>query len=125
MFNLARILVVDDAMFMRVGLKNILQSGGHEVVAEAENGEDAIEKFKQFKPDLVTMDITMPKLDGIAATRAIKEIDPAANIVMVTAMGQKHMVLQAIEAGARDFSVKPFQPERVLAGVKKIVGEGG
>ncbi len=121
---LARVLIVDDAMFMRVGLKNILQGNGLEVVDEADNGEDAIAKFQQHKPDLVTMDITMPKMDGIAATREIKKLDPEAKVIMVTAMGQKHMVIQAIEAGARDFIVKPFQPDRVMDGVRKLLGLG-
>jgi len=118
---LARILIVDDAMFMRVTLKNILTKEGHEVVGEAENGEEAVAKYQELKPDVVTMDITMPKMDGIAAVKAIMGNDPSAKIVMCTAMGQKNMVLEAIQAGAKDFIVKPFQPERVSEGIAKVV----
>jgi len=117
----ARILVVDDAMFMRVTLRNILTKAGHEVVGEADNGEEAIARYRQLQPDLVTMDITMPKMDGITAVKRIVESDPTARIVMCTAMGQKSMVLDAIEAGAKDFIVKPFEPERVIEGVDKVL----
>ncbi len=116
-----RVMVVDDAAFMRMMLKDILSKNGFEVVAEAENGQVAVEKFKEIKPDLVTMDITMPELDGISAVKKIKETDANARVVMCSAMGQQAMVIDAIQAGARDFIVKPFQPERVLEAVNKAL----
>lgn len=116
-----RILITDDALFMRVTLKNILTQNGYEVVGEAQNGAESVELYKQLKPDLVTMDITMPEMDGIAALKAIRENDPNACIVMCTAMGQKNMVVEAIQAGAKDFIVKPFQPERVVEAVQKLL----
>lgn len=114
-----RILITDDALFMRVTLKNILTGAGYEVVGEAGNGVESVELFKKLKPDLVTMDITMPELDGIGALKAIKELDPNARVVMCTAMGQKNMVVEAIQAGAKDFIIKPFQPDRVLESIAK------
>lgn len=117
-----KILITDDALFMRVTLKNILISNGYEVAAEACNGQEAVEKYAAIKPDLVLMDITMPIMDGISATKAIKTADPGANVVMCTAMGQKNMVIEAIQAGAKDFIVKPFQPDRVLESIKKLIG---
>jgi len=117
-----RILLVDDAVFMRMMLKDILQKNGYEVVGEAENGAVALEKYKELKPDLVIMDITMPEVDGIQAVKDIKKYDPSANIIMCSAMGQQAMVIEAIQAGAKDFIVKPFQAERVLEAVNKIVG---
>lgn len=117
-----RILITDDALFMRVTLKNILVANGYEVAGEAVNGQEAVEKYTSIHPDLVLMDITMPVMDGITATKTIKAKDPAANVVMCTAMGQKNMVIEAIQAGAKDFIVKPFQPERVLESIKKLLG---
>ncbi|SHE94430.1 two-component system, chemotaxis family, response regulator CheY [Caldanaerobius fijiensis DSM 17918] len=117
-----KILVVDDAVFMRMMLKDILKKNGYESIVEAENGVVAVEKYKEEKPDLVLMDITMPEMDGIQAVRAIKAIDPNAKIVMCSAMGQQAMVIEAIQAGARDFIVKPFQHDRVIEAVKKILG---
>jgi len=117
-----RILVVDDAAFMRMMVKDILSKNGYEVVGEAENGLKAVEKYQELKPDLTTMDITMPEMDGISAVKAIKKIDPSAKIIMCSAMGQQSMVVEAIQAGARDFIVKPFQPDRVLEAVRKAVG---
>ncbi|NLY88911.1 MAG: response regulator [Firmicutes bacterium] len=117
-----RVLVVDDAAFMRIMIKDILQKGGYEVVGEAEDGKKAIEKYKELKPDLVTMDITMPDMDGIAAVKEIRKIDENAVIIMCSAMGQQAMVIDAIQAGAKDFVVKPFQPERVLEAIKKVMG---
>lgn len=114
-----RILITDDALFMRVTLKNILVQNGYEVVGEATNGSESVEMYKQLRPDIVTMDITMPEMDGLTALRAIKAHDPHASVVMCTAMGQKNMVVEAIQAGAKDFIVKPFQPERVLDAVGK------
>ncbi|MBC7331006.1 MAG: response regulator [Synergistetes bacterium] len=117
----ARVLIVDDAAFMRMMLRDILTKNGYEVAAEAENGVQAVEKYKEVKPDLVTMDITMPEMDGITAVKEIKKIDPQAKIVMVSAMGQQAMVIEAIQAGALDFVVKPFQPDRVLEAIKKAL----
>ena len=119
---MARIMVVDDAAFMRMMLKDILGKGGYEVVGEAENGLKAVDKYKELSPDLVLMDITMPEMDGIGAVRKIKEIDPNAKIIMCSAMGQQAMVIESIQAGARDFIVKPFQADRVLEAVRKVVG---
>lgn len=117
-----RILIVDDAAFMRMMIKDILTKNGYEVVGEAENGAVGVKLYKELKPDLVTMDITMPEMDGITAVKAIKKIDPDANIIMCSAMGQQMMVMEAIQAGARDFIVKPFQQERVIQAVKKAIG---
>lgn len=116
------ILLVDDAAFMRMMLKDILTKNGYTVAGEAENGLKAIEKYNELKPDLVLMDITMPEMDGINAARNIKAADAGAKIVMCSAMGQQAMVVESIQAGARDFIVKPFQPDRVLEAVKKIIG---
>jgi two-component system, chemotaxis family, chemotaxis protein CheY len=119
---MARVLIVDDAAFMRMMLKDILTKNGFEVVGEAPNGLRAIELYKSEKPDIVTMDITMPEMDGIQALKEIKAIDPAAKIIMCSAMGQQAMVMDAIKSGAKDFIVKPFQPERVLESLKKVLG---
>lgn len=116
------ILVVDDAAFMRMMIKDILTKNGYNVVGEAENGAKAFEKYNELKPDLVLMDITMPEVDGIAALKKIKGADPNAMVIMCSAMGQQAMVIEAIQGGAKDFIVKPFQPERVLEAVKKVVG---
>ncbi|SDF39198.1 response regulator [Sporolituus thermophilus] len=118
----AKILIVDDAAFMRMMIKDILTKNGYQVVGEAENGLKAIEKYQELRPDLTTMDITMPEMDGITAVKEIKKIDPAAKIIMCSAMGQQAMVIEAIQSGARDFIVKPFQPDRVLEAVRKAVG---
>ena len=119
---MAKILIVDDAAFMRMMIKDILEKNGFEVVGEANNGVKAVELYKKEKPDVVTMDITMPDMDGIEAVKAIKAFDPGAKIIMCSAMGQQTMVMDAIKAGARDFIVKPFQPDRVLEAIKKITG---
>ncbi len=119
---MSKILVVDDAAFMRMMVKEILSKNGYEIVGEAENGQKAIEKYKELQPDLVIMDITMPEIDGIEAVKQIKAADPNAKIVMCSAMGQQAMVIEAIQAGARDFIVKPFQADRVLEAVKKVLG---
>lgn len=116
------ILVVDDAAFMRMMIKDILTKNGYNVVGEAENGAKALEKYTELKPDLVLMDITMPEVDGIQALKNIKGSDPEAKIIMCSAMGQQAMVIEAIQGGAKDFIVKPFQPDRVLEAVKKVVG---
>lgn len=114
-----KILIVDDAIFMRMKLKDILESNGYEVVAEAQDGKEAIEKYQTEKPDLVTMDITMPEMDGVSALKEIKKIDPNATIIMCSAMGQQAMVMEAIQAGAVDFIVKPFDTERVIKSLEK------
>ncbi|NLW24700.1 MAG: response regulator [Clostridia bacterium] len=116
-----RVLIVDDAAFMRMMLKDILTKNGYEVIGEAENGKVAVEKYKELQPELVTMDITMPEMDGITAVKKIREINPGARIVMCSAMGQQAMVIDAIQAGAKDFVVKPFQPERVVEAVRKAL----
>ncbi|HZG57879.1 response regulator [Paenibacillus sp.] len=117
-----RILVVDDAAFMRMMIKDILTKNGYEVVGEASDGAQAIEKFKESAPDLITMDITMPEMDGITALKEIKKIDPSAKVIMCSAMGQQAMVIDAIQAGAKDFIVKPFQADRVIEAIKKTLG---
>lgn len=117
----ARILVVDDAAFMRMMIKDILSKNGYQIVGEAENGRVALEKYQELKPDLTTMDITMPEVDGISAVKDIRKVDPKANIIMCSAMGQQAMVIDAIQAGAKDFIVKPFQPDRVLEAVRKAL----
>jgi two-component system chemotaxis response regulator CheY len=106
---------------MRMMIKDILRKGGYEVVGEAEDGLKAVEKYKELRPDLVTMDITMPDMDGITAVKEIRKIDANAMIIMCSAMGQQAMVIDAIQAGAKDFVVKPFQPERVLEAVRKVL----
>ena len=116
------ILICDDAAFMRMMIKDILTKNGYNVVGEAENGEKAIAAYTEHNPDLVLMDITMPELDGIGALKGIKEKDPDANVIMCSAMGQQVMVIEAIQSGAKDFIVKPFQAERVLEAVKKVIG---
>lgn len=117
-----KILIVDDAAFMRMMIKDILTKNGYEVVGEAENGARAIDKFKELTPDLIIMDITMPEVDGIAAVKEIKKINSESKIIMCSAMGQQAMVIESIQAGARDFIVKPFQAERVVEAVKKVLG---
>lgn len=116
------VLVVDDAAFMRMMIKDILSKNGYDIAGEAENGLKAVEKYKELTPDLVLMDITMPEMNGIEAVKAIKAFDPGAKIVMCSAMGQQAMVIESIQAGARDFIVKPFQADRVLEAVRKVVG---
>ncbi|GIO88071.1 response regulator [Paenibacillus faecis] len=117
-----KILVVDDAAFMRLMLKGILSKNGYEIVGEAENGQEAVEKYRSLSPDLVTMDITMPIMEGVEAVRQIKKLDPNAKIIMCSAMGQQTMVVESLQAGAKDFIVKPFQEERVLESIRKTLG---
>ena len=121
---MAKILIVDDAVFMRKMLSDILTKDGHEIVGEAENAKEAVNLYKKLKPDVVTLDIIMPEVEGIDATKAIKEItasDPNAKILMVSAMGQQEMVVESIQAGAKDFIVKPFQPSNVTSAVKRLL----
>jgi len=119
------ILIVDDAAFMRMMIKNIVTKNGYEVVGEAENGQVAVELYKQYKPDLVTMDITMPEMNGIEGVKAIRAINPGANIIMCSAMGQQAMVMEAIQAGAKDFIVKPFQQDRILQAIERVLARSG
>ena len=116
-----RVLLVDDTTFMRRMLRDILVRAGFEVSAEASNGRQAVEAYRQARPDLVIMDITMPEMDGVAAVREIAGADPAARIVMCSALGQQELIVEALEAGARDFVVKPFMPEKVLEAVRKVM----
>ena len=115
------VLIADDAAFMRMMLKNVLTEAGYDVVGEAENGAVAVARYRELDPDLTTMDITMPEMDGLAALKEIRAGDPSARVVMCSAMGQQSMVIESIQAGARDFIVKPFQPDRVLEAVQKAL----
>ncbi|WP_139492740.1 response regulator [Brevibacillus dissolubilis] len=117
---MAKVLIVDDAAFMRQMLAQML-SGEHEVCGEATTGVEAIEKYKEVQPDIVTMDITMPDMMGTEAVREILKLDPTAKIVMCSAMGQRHMVLEAMKLGAKDFIVKPFQKDNILHAISKYV----
>jgi two-component system chemotaxis response regulator CheY len=119
---MARIMIVDDAAFMRKMLNDALAEGGHEVVGEAANGTEAVDRFRELRPDVTTLDITMPEKDGLEALREILAFDPSAKVVMCSALGQESKVLEAIKSGAKDFVVKPFQAERVLAAVGKALG---
>jgi two-component system, chemotaxis family, chemotaxis protein CheY len=116
------VLICDDAIFMRTMIGDILSQAGFQVVGEAENGIQAVEKYRDLRPDLVTMDIVMPEMGGIDAVREIVKDDPGAKILMCSAMGQQALVIEAIQAGARDFVVKPFQPSRVLEAVQRVIG---
>ncbi|NLL47922.1 MAG: response regulator [Firmicutes bacterium] len=114
------VLITDDTAFMRMTLKNVIEKNGYSVVGEAGDGEEAVALYKELKPDMVTMDITMPKMDGITAIKEIMKIDPQAKIIVCSAMGQKPMVIEALSAGAKDFLVKPFDAERVVESLRKI-----
>jgi two-component system, chemotaxis family, chemotaxis protein CheY len=116
-----RVLIADDAMFMRNMIKEVFGAGDFEVVGEAANGVEAVEKYKQLRPDITTMDIVMPLKSGIEAVREIVKMDRNARIIMCSALGQESLVMEAIEAGAKDYIVKPFKPEKVLEVVKKLV----
>lgn len=115
------ILIVDDAAFMRMMIKDILTKNGFNIAEEASDGSEAIEKFKETSPDLVMLDITMPEMDGITALKEIKKYDSGAKVIMCSAMGQQAMVIDAIQAGAQDFIVKPFQADRVMEAIKKVL----
>lgn len=117
-----KILIVDDAAFMRMMIKDILTKNGYEVAGEAQDGAQAVEKYKELNPDLVTMDITMPEMDGITALKEIRKTNPDAKVIMCSAMGQQAMVIDAIQAGAKDFIVKPFQADRVIEAIQKALG---
>ncbi len=118
-----RVLIVDDTKFMRNILASILKKKDLEIAGEAVNGSEAIEKYRELKPDLVTMDIIMPEVDGIQAVKEILKFDPEARILMCSAMGQQALVIEAIQAGAKDFVIKPFQPTRVLEAVDRTLQE--
>lgn len=120
MSNIARVLVTDDAAFMRMQLKDILTKLGHDVIGEAENGAVAVAKCDELQPDLITMDITMPEMDGIQAVKEIKKSNSNVKIIMCSAMGQQSMVIDAIQAGAVDFIIKPFNAERIKDALEKI-----
>lgn len=116
------VLVCDDAIFMRTMISDILTTAGFQVIGEAETGREAVDRYKELKPDLVTMDIVMPDMGGIEAVREICRVDPDAKVLMCSAMGQQALVVEAVQAGAKDFVVKPFQPSRVLEAVQRILG---
>jgi two-component system chemotaxis response regulator CheY len=118
---MARVLVVDDAAFMRKVVSDALTSGGHEVIGEAGNGKEAVERFQELSPELTTLDITMPEKDGLEALSEIISIDPAARVLMCSALGQESKVIESIQKGAKDFVVKPFQPEQLLEAVGKAL----
>ena len=118
---MARVLVVDDAAFMRKMVSDALAKGGHEVVGEAGNGNEAIQRYQELRPEVTTLDITMPEKGGLAALEEIVAFDPSAKVVMCSALGQESKVLEAIKAGAKDFVVKPFQADRVLGAVDKAL----
>jgi two-component system chemotaxis response regulator CheY len=118
---MARVLVVDDAAFMRKMVSDALTKGGHEIVGEGANGVEAVQQYQELRPDLTTLDITMPEKDGLEALREIVALDPDARVIMCSALGQESKVLEAVKAGARDFVVKPFQPERLLEAAAKAL----
>jgi two-component system, chemotaxis family, chemotaxis protein CheY len=119
---MARVLVVDDAAFMRKMVTDALTKGGHEVIGEAGNGQEAVARFQELRPEVTTLDITMPEKDGLEALREIISLDPTARVVMCSALGQESKVLESVKLGAKDFVVKPFQPDRVIAAVEKALG---
>jgi two-component system, chemotaxis family, chemotaxis protein CheY len=118
---MARVLVVDDAAFMRKMVGDALAKGGHEVVGEAANGQEAVESFQALRPDIMTLDITMPEKDGLTALKEIMALDPSARVVMCSALGQESKVLEAVKSGAKDFVVKPFKADRVIDAVGKAL----
>lgn len=118
---MVKILIADDAAFMRIMLRDILTQGGYEIAAEASTGVEAVELYQKLKPDLVTMDITMPQKDGLTALKEIMAFNPQAKVIMCSAMGQQSMVIESIQSGAKDFIVKPFQPQRVLEAINKLI----
>ena len=123
--DMTRILVADDASFMRQMIREIVEAEGYEVCGEASDGIEAVDLFKELHPDITTMDIVMPRRSGIDAVRAVVELDPGARIVMCSALGQETLVSEAMEAGAKDFIVKPFKPESVLSTLKRVLDKEG
>lgn len=120
---MAKVLVVDDAAFMRMSIQKMLEANGHEMIGEAENGVEAIKKYMELKPDIVLLDITMPEMNGVEALKEIKTKDPGAKVVICSAMGQQAMVAQAIQNGAKDFVVKPFEVDRLIAAIDRVMGK--
>jgi len=120
---MANVLVVDDAAFMRLTIKKILEENGHVMVGEAANGKEAVHQYETLRPDVVILDITMPDMNGVQALNKIKELDPDVKVIICSAMGNQNMLAQTIECGAKDFVVKPFQPERLVAAVEKVVSK--
>jgi two-component system chemotaxis response regulator CheY len=118
---MARVLVIDDAAFMRRMVIDVLESGGHEVVGEGANGNDAVARYQELDPDVMTLDITMPEKDGLTALRELIAVNPSAKVVMCSALTQESKVLEAVKAGAKDFIAKPFEAQRVLAAIEKVV----
>ncbi len=118
------ILIADDLKFMKMVLRDIIEKAGFRVIGEAADGEEAVRLFEEKRPDVVVMDITMPKMDGITALKKIMEIDPNAKVIMCSALGQQRLIINAIQIGAKDFIVKPFQPERIVSSIKKVLNIG-
>jgi two-component system chemotaxis response regulator CheY len=118
----AKVLIVDDALFMRNMLRNIFAESGFDVIGEAQNGNEAVEKFRELSPDLITMDIVMPEMNGIDALKQIMTVDAGAKVVICSALGQESLIIEALEAGARDFIVKPFKPAKVVEVAQKVLG---
>ena len=118
---MANILIVDDAAFMRMTIKKMVSAHGHTVVAEAENGVEAVRKYMECRPDVVLLDITMPEMNGVDALKRIREQDPASKVIICSAMGQQTMVAEAIQSGAKDFVVKPFQEDRLIAAIERVI----
>mgnify|MGYP002701593325 CR=1 FL=1 len=120
--NMANVLLVDDAAFMRMTIRKMIEEDGYTIVGEAGNGVEAVQKYMDIRPDVVMLDITMPEMNGVDALKRIKEFDPNAKVIMCSAMGQQVMVAQAIQCGAKDFIVKPFQKDRIIAALKRVLG---
>lgn len=120
---MATVLIVDDTMFMRASIRQMLEANGHSVAGEASNGKEAIEKYAQLNPEIVLMDITMPDMDGLEALHHIREINPDAKVIMCTAMGQQAMVIKAVEYGASQFIVKPFEADKLLSAINAVYGK--
>ncbi|HOJ64198.1 MAG TPA: response regulator [Spirochaetota bacterium] len=120
----ARVLIVDDLAFIKLIIRDTLEKTGFEVVGEASNGIEAVEMYKRLKPDIVLMDITMPRMDGIQALQEIMKFDPNAKVIMCSALGQQKLIIQSIQLGAKDFIVKPFKPERIVGAIKKALNMG-
>lgn len=118
---MAKIMIVDDTAFMRAMIREMIIGSGHEIVAEAKNGAEAVRLYRECKPDVMTLDITMPEMDGVSALKSIRSLDPSARVIMCSAMGQHAMVLDAIQAGAKDFIVKPLQQQRLLEAIERVL----
>ena len=119
----ARILLADDLQFIKMVEKDVLEKMGYSVIGDAKDGMEAIQMYQELKPDIVIMDITMPKMDGLNALKAIMQFDKSAKVIMCSALGQQKLIVEAIKLGAKDFIVKPFKPERIISALQKILGE--